>query len=220
MNQTIQTIFNFSKVHKIASICAWAWCPLPAVSRQKGSLRIWVIISQLALAVLWEVPPLSCLSLNSPLPPEHATTPSRKAAFLPEAGSAQALKSWPTKPDKGTELSSLSSPDCLSKGEGEALIFFSKSWSMMSIPDCDFIHNTIYTLPVQKKKSILFCWIAFYFDYGTHLLWHCFDHLMQCHNIYFHPELQSFLPKIFYWWQESQTIPSVFSTTSQRLLMG
>ena len=25
---------------------------------------------------------------------------------------------------------------------------------------------------------------AFCFDYGAHLLWNCFDNLMQCHNIY------------------------------------
>ena len=33
---------------------------------------------------------------------------------------------------------------------------------------------------------------------------------MQRHNIYFHPELHSFLDKILYWWQEIRTIPSIF----------
>lgn len=26
------------------------------------------------------------------------------------------------------------------------------------------------------------------FDYGTHSLWHRFNELLHCHNIYFHPE--------------------------------
>ena len=38
---------------------------------------------------------------------------------------------------------------------------------------------------------------AFCFDHGAHLLWHCFDNLMQCHNIYFHPDLHTFLPEDF-----------------------
>lgn len=32
----------------------------------------------------------------------------------------------------------------------------------------------------------------FSFDYGVLSLWCCFDDLMQCHNIYLHPDLQSF----------------------------
>ena len=58
------------------------------------------------------------------------------------------------------------------------------------------------TLPIPQKS----CTIAFCFDYWAHLLWHCFDNLMQCHNIYFHPELHSFLVQILYWWLESLTI--------------
>ena len=38
--------------------------------------------------------------------------------------------------------------------------------------------------------------------------------------MYFHPELYTFLAKILYWWQESHTIPSVFSSTPQRLSVG
>ena len=53
-----------------------------------------------------------------------------------------------------------------------------------------------------------------------HLLCHCFDNLMQRRNNYFHLELHEFLAEILYWWQESGTIPSVFSSTSQWLLMG
>ena len=45
-----------------------------------------------------------------------------------------------------------------------------------------FFYIRIYTLPV----------LTFCFDYGVHLLWHCFDNLMQCHNNYFHPQLHLF----------------------------
>ena len=38
--------------------------------------------------------------------------------------------------------------------------------------------------------------------------------------IYFHPELHSFLAEKLYWWQESRTIPSVFSFQPQILSMG
>ena len=49
----------------------------------------------------------------------------------------------------------------------------------------------LYTARPQKKlqKSLLQK-TAFCFDYGVHFLWHCFDNLMQYHNIYFHPGLQ------------------------------
>ena len=53
-----------------------------------------------------------------------------------------------------------------------------------------------------------------------HLLWHCFNNFMQNQNIYFNPVLHTFLAEILYWWQKNQTIPSVFSSSSQRLLMG
>ena len=36
---------------------------------------------------------------------------------------------------------------------------------------------------------------------------------------YFHSSCIQFLSEILYWWQESRTIPWVFSSTSQRLLM-
>ena len=77
-----------------------------------------------------------------------------------------------------------------------------------------------WNAPFSSYNNVTAAKTAFCFDYGAHLLWHCFDNLMQCHNIYFHPELHSFLAKILYWWQESRTIPSVFSSTSQRLSMG
>ena len=64
-----------------------------------------------------------------------------------------------------------------------------------------FTYST-YTARPKKRRTLAFC-----FDYRAHLLWHCFDKLMQCHNIYFHPESQYFLAEILYWWQESQTIP-------------
>ena len=57
------------------------------------------------------------------------------------------------------------------------------------------------------------------FKEATHLLWHCFDNLMQCHNIYLHPELHSLLSKILYWWQ-SRTIPSVFFQHTPNNLNG
>ena len=80
---------------------------------------------------------------------------------------------------------------------------------------CVYIYIYIYThCPSQKKAAwSLLEKTAFCFDYGTLLLWHCFDNLIQCHNNFFHPELHSFLAEILYWWQESQTITSAFSFT-------
>jgi len=37
------------------------------------------------------------------------------------------------------------------------------------------------------KKA--FCGTAFRFNYSLHLSCHCFDNLMQHHNIYFHQEM-------------------------------
>ena len=62
---------------------------------------------------------------------------------------------------------------------------------------------------LQKKiAQSLFCKRP---PYGAHFLWHCFHNLMQRHNIYFHPELQSLLAEILHRWQEIRTVPSVFS---------
>ena len=69
-------------------------------------------------------------------------------------------------------------------GGGHGLGLHGCFWSGSLIFIDDVTHDG--TLPGQKK---LCCWNAFCFDYGAHLLWHCFDNLMQCHNIYFHPEL-------------------------------
>ena len=41
--------------------------------------------------------------------------------------------------------------------------------------------------PKKKSCTLIFHWTTFCFDYGVHLLCHCFDNLMQCH-IYFHPD--------------------------------
>ena len=35
--------------------------------------------------------------------------------------------------------------------------------------------------PKKKTHTLIFIWKAIYFDYVAHLLWHCFDNLMQCH---------------------------------------
>ena len=77
-------------------------------------------------------------------------------------------------------------------------VSFDKSGESMNMKTSCFQH--IGKTPPVKKKSctIIFCWTAFCFDYGAHLLWRCFDNLMQRHNIYFHPELHSFLAKILY----------------------
>ena len=60
-------------------------------------------------------------------------------------------------------------------------------------------HSSVsYTACPRKSHTLIFRWSAFCFDYRAHLLWHCFDNLMQCHNIYFYPELHYFLAKILY----------------------
>ena len=53
--------------------------------------------------------------------------------------------------------------------------------------------TSMYTACPKKRGTLAFC-----FYYGAHLLWHSFDNLMQCYNIYFHPELHSFLAEILY----------------------
>ena len=47
----------------------------------------------------------------------------------------------------------------------------------------------IYTARPKKVAHSPFA-KDFRFDFGVHLLWHCFNNPMQGHNIYFHPELQ------------------------------
>uniref|UniRef100_A0A3B3CDN0 Ig-like domain-containing protein n=1 Tax=Oryzias melastigma TaxID=30732 RepID=A0A3B3CDN0_ORYME len=49
----------------------------------------------------------------------------------------------------------------------------------------------------KKGHTYIIHWTAFSFDYGTHSLWHCFDKLLQCHKIYFHP-VHSFFTKILH----------------------
>lgn len=48
-----------------------------------------------------------------------------------------------------------------------------------------------YTARPKKKSHTLrkFRWTALNFDFGMHLPWNGFDKLMQCHNVYLHPEL-------------------------------
>ena len=65
---------------------------------------------------------------------------------------------------------------------------------------------------------LIFYWTAFSLDYGRHPLWHRFDKLMQCHNIYFSPELHPFFTKILYWYgswglllSPLQHIPKIFN---------
>ena len=81
------------------------------------------------------------------------------------------------------------------------------------------VHWEHWNVPllVQKKKlhTLIFCWTAVCFDNGVHLLWHCFNNLMQFISI---QSCIHFWPR--FCWQESRTIPSVFSSTSQKLLMG
>ena len=43
-------------------------------------------------------------------------------------------------------------------------------------------HHWLHLDPFPLHNRTAFC-----FDYGAHLLCHCFDNLMQYHNIYFHP---------------------------------
>ena len=51
--------------------------------------------------------------------------------------------------------------------------------------------NRTYAAWPKKKlpHNLIFRWTAFSYDCGTHLLWHCFDKLLQCHKIYFCPVL-------------------------------
>ena len=51
---------------------------------------------------------------------------------------------------------------------------------------CPLLPHSNNKLPVPPKKlhTRLLHETAFCFDYGAHLLWHCFN--KQCHNIYFH----------------------------------
>ena len=58
-------------------------------------------------------------------------------------------------------------------------------------PHCTSFRNTLL---VQKKlRTLIFCWTAFCFDYLAHLLWYFSTILIQCHNIYFHPEINFWL---------------------------
>ena len=48
------------------------------------------------------------------------------------------------------------------------------------------LQNVKHKKKVTTKKrshTLIFRWIAFSFDYGTHLLWHFIDKLLQCHKI-------------------------------------
>lgn len=45
--------------------------------------------------------------------------------------------------------------------------------------------------------SLIFHLTAFVFEYATHSPWHHSDELIQCHNIYFRPELHSFSPRSY-----------------------
>ena len=46
--------------------------------------------------------------------------------------------------------------------------------------DCGYRYTA---RPKKKLHTLIFCWTAFCFDYSAHLLWRCFDNLMQRHNI-------------------------------------
>ena len=84
-----------------------------------------------------------------------------------------------------------------------------------------------HTLPGQKKvDTLIFHCTAFSFDYSTHLPMHCFDELMQCHNIYFCPELNTFFSTILITINDCiddgrvGLLCKVFSSASQILSMG
>ena len=64
-----------------------------------------------------------------------------------------------------------------------------------------FSWTYIHCLP-PKKFTFMFSWTAFSFEYGTHLLWHHFNKLLQCHNIYF---LYYFFSMMLCWWWGSWT---------------
>ena len=87
---------------------------------------------------------------------------------------------------------------------------------------------TLYTawpkknVATKKKRShtLIFCWTAFSFDYSTHSLWHCFDKLLQCHKIYFHPVLHQFSPGSCIDDGRVRPLRKAFSSTSQSFSMG
>ena len=79
-------------------------------------------------------------------------------------------------------------------------------------------HGNIHCLSQKKSHTLIFCCTTFSLDYGTHLPWHRFDKLLQCHNNYFHPELHSFLP--WRWTDDGRVRPlrKVFSKSSLHIV--
>lgn len=51
----------------------------------------------------------------------------------------------------------------------------------------------------KKAHSLIVHWTNFSFDDSMRSLWHCFYKPMQCHSIYFHPELHSCFAKLLCW---------------------
>ena len=76
----------------------------------------------------------------------------------------------------------------------------------------------LYTLPGTKISlhMLLYRWTAFSFDYGAHWPWRHSEKLMQCHNIYLHPELHSFSLRSCIDDGRVGLVCQDFSTTSQR----
>ena len=62
----------------------------------------------------------------------------------------------------------------------------------------------------KKKVTLIFHWTTFSCDYVTRSLWHRFDKLQQCHDIYFRPESHSLL----------QHIPKILSEVKVWTLWG
>lgn len=60
---------------------------------------------------------------------------------------------------------------------------------------------------LKPKKKSHTRWTAFSFDYVTHSLWHYFNKLLQCHQIYFHPMMH----KVTFFGQAGH-VPSYFET--------
>ena len=84
-----------------------------------------------------------------------------------------------------------------------------------SVPD-----SHAHTLPDKKVAHSPIALITKHICCGI-----VFDNLIQCYNIYFHPELHSFLAKNLYWWQEPnysfslfQHIPKTFNGVKVRTL--
>ena len=114
-------------------------------------------------------------------------------------------------------------------------IYLSPSLSSLSLPSLSSFSLSLppslspLSLSLSRPKTGLICACAVckgVFSFLCSLYVHCpskikvahssFALIMECIccavvSIYFHPELHSFLAEILHWWQESRTVPSVFS---------